>query len=34
VPPVAAVVVLVMGIALLGTAAETRLSPRLARHSR
>jgi peptide/nickel transport system ATP-binding protein/peptide/nickel transport system permease protein len=34
VPPVVAVVVLVMGIALLGTAAETRLSPRLARHAR
>ena len=34
VPPVAAVVVLVTGIALLGTAAESRLSPRLSRHRR
>jgi len=34
VPPVAAVVVLVTGIALLGTAAERRLSPRLSRHHR
>ncbi|MDQ6945972.1 MAG: ABC transporter permease [Actinomycetota bacterium] len=34
VPPVAAVVVLVTGIALLGTAAERRLSPRLGRHHR
>lgn len=31
-PPVLAVVVLVTGIALLGTAAEGRLSPRLGRH--
>lgn len=34
VPPVAAVVVLVFGITLIGTAAERRLSPRLARHIR
>lgn len=34
VPPVAAIVVLVVGITLLGTAAEGRLSPRLARHAR
>jgi len=34
VPPVGAVVVLVTGIALLGTAAERRLSPRLSRHRR
>ncbi|MDQ6726214.1 MAG: ABC transporter permease [Actinomycetota bacterium] len=33
-PPVAAVVVLVAGITLLGTAAESRLSPRLSRHHR
>jgi ABC-type dipeptide/oligopeptide/nickel transport system permease subunit len=33
-PPVAAVVALVVGITLLGTAAERRLSPRLGRHSR
>lgn len=34
VPPVLAVVGLVVGITLLGTAAERRLSPRLARHQR
>lgn len=34
VPPVAAIVALVVGITLLGTAAEARLSPRLARHAR
>lgn len=33
-PPVLAVMVLVTGITLLGTAAERRLSPRLARHRR
>lgn len=33
-PPVAAVMVLVTGITLLGTAAERRLSPRLGRHVR
>ena len=33
-PPVGAVMFLVTGIALLGTAAERRLSPRLARHTR
>lgn len=33
-PPVAAVMILVTGIALLGTAAERRLTPRLARHAR
>jgi peptide/nickel transport system permease protein len=32
-PPVAAVMFLVTGIALLGTAAERRLSPRLSRHT-
>jgi ABC-type dipeptide/oligopeptide/nickel transport system permease subunit len=34
VPPIVAVVVLVVGITLLGTAAEQRLSPRLSRHRR
>lgn len=34
VPPVLAVVALVVGITLVGTAAEQRLSPRLARHQR
>ncbi len=33
-PPVIAVMFLVTGITLLGTAAERRLSPRLARHTR
>lgn len=33
VPPVLAIVVLVIGITLLGTAAERRLSPRLVRHA-
>lgn len=33
VPPVVAVMVMVTGIALLGTAAERRLTPRLARHA-
>lgn len=33
-PPIAAVVVLVVGITLIGTAAERRLTPRLARHHR
>ena len=33
-PPVAAVVILIVGITLLGTAAERRLVPRLARHRR
>ena len=33
-PPVSAVVVLVVGITLIGTAAERRLSPRLTRHHR
>jgi len=33
VPPVLAMVVLVTGITLLGTAAERRLTPRLARHA-
>lgn len=33
-PPVLALVGLVVGITLLGTAAEVRLSPRLARHQR
>lgn len=34
VPPVLALVLLVIGITLIGTAAEQRLSPRLARHRR
>jgi peptide/nickel transport system permease protein len=34
VPPVAALVLLILAITLLGTAAEARLSPRVARHSR
>lgn len=34
VPPVLALVALIVGITLLGTAAERRLSPRLARHQR
>lgn len=34
VPPVAAIVALVVGITLLGTAAEGRLIPRLTRHAR
>lgn len=34
VPPVAAIVALVVGITLLGTAAESRLIPRLTRHAR
>jgi ABC-type dipeptide/oligopeptide/nickel transport system permease subunit len=33
-PPIAAVVILVIGITLLGTAAERRLTPRLVRHRR
>lgn len=32
IPPIAAIVVLVIAITLIGTAAETRLMPRLARH--
>ena len=32
VPPIVAVVVLVTGITLIGTAAERRLSPRVSRH--
>lgn len=31
-PPIVAVVTLVVGVTLIGTAAETRLSPRLSRH--
>jgi ABC-type dipeptide/oligopeptide/nickel transport system permease subunit len=31
-PPVVAIVILVSGITLLGTAAERRLDPRLTRH--
>lgn len=34
VPPVLALVALIVGITLVGTAAERRLSPRLARHQR
>jgi peptide/nickel transport system permease protein len=34
VPPVAALVLLILAITLLGTAAENRLSPRVARHRR
>ena len=34
VPPVLALVALIVGITLVGTAAERKLSPRLARHSR
>jgi ABC-type dipeptide/oligopeptide/nickel transport system permease subunit len=34
VPPVLAVLVLIVGITLMGTAAERRLSPRLSRHGR
>ena len=34
VPPILAVVTLVTGITLIGTAAERRLSPRVSRHSR
>ena len=34
VPPVVALVALIVGITLVGTAAEARLSPRLARHQR
>ena len=34
VPPVAALVLLILAITLLGTAAEARLSPRVARHRR
>ena len=34
VPPVLALVALIVGITLVGTAAEQRLSPRLARHER
>ena len=34
VPPVLALVTLIVGITLVGTAAERRLSPRLARHER
>lgn len=34
IPPVLALVALIVGITLLGTAAERRLSPRLARHQR
>lgn len=34
VPPILAVLVLTVGITLLGTAAEQRLSPRLGRHAR
>ena len=33
-PPVVALVLLILAITLLGTAAESRLSPRVARHSR
>lgn len=33
-PPVVALVLLILAITLLGTAAEARLSPRVARHSR
>lgn len=33
-PPIVAVIVLITGITLLGTAAERRLAPRLARHRR
>jgi peptide/nickel transport system permease protein len=33
-PPIVALVLLVLAITLLGTAAEAKLSPRLARHSR
>jgi peptide/nickel transport system permease protein len=33
-PPVIALVALIVGITLLGAAAERRLSPRLARHAR
>lgn len=33
-PPIVAVVVLIIGITLLGTAAERRLTPRLSRHHR
>ena len=32
-PPILAIVALVAGITLLGTAAERRLSPRLSRHT-
>jgi ABC-type dipeptide/oligopeptide/nickel transport system permease subunit len=34
VPPVLCIMALVIGVTLLGTAAETRVSPRLARHQR